>query len=100
MAKSLTAMAVERHRPDPQERREIPDARMPGLYLVVQPSGAKSWAVRYRHHGETRKYTIGSYPAFDLAAAREHAREILLRAERGADPAREKKIERLRGAAA
>ena len=26
-------------------RAEIPDAVLPGLYLVVQPTGAKSWAV-------------------------------------------------------
>src|SRR3546814_9190181 len=35
------------------------DALLPGLYLVVQPSGAKSWAVRYRHGGKPRKLTLG-----------------------------------------
>ena len=39
-------------------RKEIPDAFMPGLYLIVQPSGARSWAVRYRHHGRPRKHTL------------------------------------------
>ena len=36
-------------------RVEIPDAVLPGLYLVVQPTGAKSWAVRYRigSHAQT-----------------------------------------------
>ncbi|HEY6753457.1 MAG TPA: Arm DNA-binding domain-containing protein, partial [Pseudolabrys sp.] len=29
-------------------RVEIPDAVLPGLYLIVQPTGVKSWAVRYR----------------------------------------------------
>jgi hypothetical protein len=30
------------------KRTEIPDAVCRGLYLIVQPSGVKSWAVRYR----------------------------------------------------
>ncbi len=29
-------------------RLEIADAVLPGLYLIVQPTGVKSWAVRYR----------------------------------------------------
>ena len=44
----LTALGVERLRPDPAKRLEIADGRMVGLYLVVQPSGQKSWAVRGR----------------------------------------------------
>jgi Arm domain-containing DNA-binding protein len=32
-------------------RQELPDAVLPGMYLIVQPSGARSWAVRYRHEG-------------------------------------------------
>src|SRR3546814_6617725 len=41
-------------------RTEIPDAGEAGLYLVVQPSGAKSWAWRYRDiEGRPRKLTIG-----------------------------------------
>jgi len=45
MAKQLTAVSIANARPGPQ-RREIPDAGCRGLYLVVQPSGRKSWAVR------------------------------------------------------
>ena len=39
----------------------------PGLYLVVQTSGAKSWAVRYRYNGKPRKHTLGPYPKIKLA---------------------------------
>jgi integrase len=90
MAKALTAVSVEKLRPE-GSRREIPDALMPGLYLVIQPSGSKSWAVRYRHGGRPRKLTVGGYPAFDLAAARKKASEALQAAASGADPARQKK---------
>ena len=64
---------------------------MTGLYFVLQPSGAKSWAVRYRHRGASRKLTLGAYPAIPLDKARELARERLLEASRGADPAAAKR---------
>jgi integrase len=67
-------------------RREIPDRYLPGLYLLVQPSGVKSWAVRYRHGGKTRKFTLGSYPAFDLKAAREAGAKALRVVAEGRDP--------------
>ncbi|MDF2599401.1 MAG: integrase family protein, partial [Methylobacterium brachiatum] len=50
-AKVLTVQSVERHKPRPEARLEIPDAALPGFYLIVQPSGFKSWAVRYRIAG-------------------------------------------------
>ena len=68
------------------ERREIPDNFMRGLYLVVQPSGSKSWAVRYRYGGRSRKHTIGSYPVFDLKAARDNAGKLLRAVSEGRDP--------------
>ena len=62
----MTAAGVERLKPDPAKRLELPDGLLPGLYLVIQPSGAKSWAVRYRHEGRTRKHVLGRYPMLDL----------------------------------
>jgi hypothetical protein len=58
MAKALTVKAVEAAKPETQ-RREIPDGLISGLYLIVQPSGGKSWAVRYRSSGRPRKLTLG-----------------------------------------
>ena len=84
MAKQLTAVSVANARPGPQ-RREIPDAGCRGLYLVVQPSGRKSWAVRYRFAGKPRKVTLDG--ALTLAAARKAAAEALHELERGNDPA-------------
>lgn len=91
VAKVLTMQSVERLKPLPARRIEIPDAALPGFYLVIQPSGAKSWAVRYRVGGKTRKLTIGPYPLFDLSAARAAARKALQMATRGQDPILEKK---------
>ena len=69
-------------------RVEIADAVLPGLYLIVQPTGAKSWAVRYRIGRRTRKLTLpGRYPVLSLAKAREAARTALERTTAGEDPA-------------
>ena len=51
----LTARSVENAKPDPSRRLELPDGALPGFYLVVQPSGAKSWAVRYRVEGVSKR---------------------------------------------
>jgi hypothetical protein len=84
MAKALTAKAVENIKP-PAERTEIPDGGCRGLYLVVQPSGRKSWAIRYRHNGKSVKLTLSG--ALTLAAARKDATNALHELERGNDPA-------------
>src|SRR5262245_7590009 len=85
----LTVKTVEAMKPGPA-RREIPDTFLPGLYLVQQPSGAKGWAVRYRHQGVPRKLTLGAYPAIDLKTARALAGKALRAVAEGRDPGREK----------
>jgi integrase len=72
----------------------MPDGKVAGLYLVVQPSGAKSWAVRYRVNGKSRKHTLGSYPSIGLAAARDLARASIGSIAKGADPSAEKRKQR------
>jgi integrase len=93
MAKVLTARAIEQAKPS-ASRREIPDGIVGGLYFVVQPSGAKSWAARYRHGGKPRKLTLGPYPALDLAKARKAARDALEVVAKGNDPAALKRVAR------
>jgi integrase len=94
MARALTARAVEATKPDPAKRLEIPDGGLGGLYLVIQPGGAKSWAVRYRAGGKPRKLTLGNHPRLGLAEARSAAREALRAASEGGDPAGEKQAAR------
>lgn len=58
----LTAAAIEKYKPT-AARREIRDTQAPGLYLIIQPppSGAKSWALRFRRpDGKPAKLTLGS----------------------------------------
>jgi integrase len=85
----MTVKAIEALKPS-DKRQEIPDALMRGLYFVIQPSGHRSWCVRYRYNGESRKFTIGSFPAHPLAEAREEAGRVIRAVDEGRDPQNEK----------
>jgi integrase len=102
----LTPLSVKNARPG-AARREIADASCKGLHLVVQPSGAMSWAFRYRFAGKPRKLTLGPVydgkdgpetPALDhantLAGARKLATDAALQVAQGIDPARHKSHEK------
>src|SRR5262245_61004635 len=85
MAKKLTDIGIRNLKPA-ATRREISDGGT-GLYLVLQPNGKRSWAVRYRFHGAPRKLTLGSMPPVMLAEARKLASEALYGLGQDIDPA-------------
>jgi integrase len=88
MSIRLTAKAVENVKPN-DVRREVRDGEIRGMYLVVQPSGAKSYVLRYRHAGKPRKLTIG--PAeMGLGEARKLAATARAAVAAGRDPQGEK----------
>jgi integrase len=89
MAKGLTEVALKAFLPR-EKRYEAPDGKVAGLHLIVQPSGARSWAWRFRFAGKPRKLTLGSYPELGLAAARALAQEAAVKLARGIDPGVEK----------
>ncbi|MBB1089795.1 integrase arm-type DNA-binding domain-containing protein [Rhodopseudomonas palustris] len=102
MSKGLTPVTVRNAKPG-AARREVPDGGCRGLYLVIQPSGGKSWVFRYRASGASRKLTIGPVYIGDdepgsvalgrpvtLAGARKLAGEAALQVAKGADPAGER----------
>ena len=65
-----------------------------GLYLVVDPSGARRWLYLFRMGGKLKEMGLGGYPAVGLAKARERAqmaREV--RAE-GLNPIDERRAAR------
>lgn len=85
---SLTAKQAQHAKPDPKRRLELPAGPPTGLYLVIHPTGSKSWAFRYRWRGRTRKLTFQKpYPAMGLAAARAEAQAKLDELENDRDPA-------------
>lgn len=85
----LTALKVEHAKPIGGRYTEIADRAKPGLYLVIQTSGHKSWAVRYRYQGKSRKLTLKGFPS--LIMARKLAQAAIDRVADGGDPAADKK---------
>ncbi|MFG6594861.1 tyrosine-type recombinase/integrase [Sulfitobacter sp. 1A13368] len=86
MAVKLTPRTVENLKAS-DKRQQIADTLLPGLALIVQPTGKKSWTVRYRAAGKQRRMLLGDYPAIPLKEAREKAREIQSGVIEGDDPA-------------
>jgi hypothetical protein len=65
-----------------------------GLYLLVNPNGAKYWKFKYRFGGKEKKLSIGVYPEVSLADARierDEARRLL---RNGIDPSALKKTKK------
>jgi integrase len=98
MTRKLTTKTIENLKPGPQ-RREISDGGS-GLWLVMQPSGRRSWAVRYRFAGRPAKLTLGGWPALTLAAARKGAADALHELAQGHDPGAARKAATIAAAAA
>jgi hypothetical protein len=90
MAKVLTQAALDALKPS-DKRREIPDAKASGLYHIIQPTGVRSWAYRYKIGRTSRKLTLGPFPLVSLAAARDLARKAAAERVDGIDPAAKKK---------
>jgi len=67
---------------------------IPGLALLISPTGAKSWILRIRIAGKTRDMGLGGYPAVTLAGVRERARAIREKADMGIDPIEERRTAR------
>ena len=63
------------------------------LYLVVWPSGRKTWVQRLTAKKRRRDIGLGPYPAVTLAQARQVAREHLSVAKTGGDPLEMKRKE-------
>ena len=82
MPRRLTDLAIKNLKPGPG-RQEIRDPGCAGLYLIVQPSGHKSFAARFRFRGKPKKLSLGTMP---LAAARKAATAALHEAKEGRDP--------------
>jgi integrase len=70
------------------------DSGTTGFGLRVHSGGRRSFFLNYRIDGRERRYTIGEFPTWSVAAARERARELRIEIDRGIDPAGDKRERR------
>lgn len=84
LADPLTPSAVANARSQDKPYR-LPDGR--GLFLLVQPSGAKWWRWKYRRpDGRENILSLGTYPDVSLRRAREKRDDARKRLADGIDP--------------
>ena len=86
----LSAKKVERVK----AKGRYADGTMPGLYLQVSDSGAKSWLLRYEIDGRKRWMGLGSASVFSLKEARERARLARQKISDKIDPLEVRRAER------
>ncbi|MCA8344191.1 integrase arm-type DNA-binding domain-containing protein [Burkholderia cepacia] len=62
-----------------------------GMFLLIQPNGAKYWRLSYRFLGKQKTLALGVYPAVTLATARKKRDEAREQIAAGIDPGEAKK---------
>ena len=68
------------------DRLEFVDAICPGLYLRVGRTGTKTFSALIRVAGRLQRQTIGRYPRWTIADARQQAMKLMRDADIGIDP--------------
>lgn len=89
MARVFTDLTIRNLKAAPV-RKEYPAGG--GLFVIVNPTGRKSYAVRYRFNGKSRKLTLPK--GLTLKAARAAAAAALVEVEKGTDPSATKRAQK------
>lgn len=87
MAERLTDTIVKSLPAPASGNRITYDSECKGFGVRVTKAGARAFVLNYRtRSGKERRYTIGSHPDWKVAAARQEARDLKIRVDRGDDP--------------
>jgi integrase len=89
----LTKTLVEGAAPRAQRYR-LNDSLVPGLTLLVLPTGQRTWYLRHRVDGRQRELKLGSPAELSPDQARALARDALARVREGGDPVEERRLRR------
>ena len=88
----LTALGIEKLKPK-EKPYKVSDGN--ALYLLVKPTGAKLWRLRYTFGGTEKMLSLGLFPGVSLAAARGKRDEALALLANGINPSDQKKQDKL-----
>ena len=89
LTKTIVAAAAPR-----AQRYRLSDSLVPGLTLLVLPSGQRTWYLRHRVDGRQRELRLGTPVELTPDQARALAREALARVRAGGDPVEERRQRR------
>lgn len=84
----LTDTAIRAAKPA-EKAQKLFDGK--GLYLLITPSGTKSWRLKYHFLGKEKLIFLGSYPSTSLKEAREKAADTRKTLENGINPSAQRK---------
>lgn len=87
-ADALSDAAIRKAKPG-EKPRKLADGG--GLYLELQPGGARYWRLKYRIEGREKRISLGTYPAVSLAEARRRRDEARALLAAGTDPSEDRK---------
>lgn len=85
----LTAAEIKAAQPSATSY-QMADGR--GLFLIVAPSGRKTWKVKFHFNGKATSTVAGHWPEMGLAAARAACEEIRTKSRANINPARNPRI--------
>lgn len=91
IARSLTDALVRNAKPADKPYKMTDGG---GLYLLVQPNGAKLWRYKFRLHGREGLHSIGAYPDTTLSGARNEHRAARTMVAAGENPVHARQAER------
>lgn len=86
---SLSDSTMRAAKPGEKDRK-LTDEK--GLYLLVRPTGAKLWRLKYRFGGQEKKLVLGSYPEISLKEARLKAEDARRQVLNGVGPSTAKRL--------
>jgi len=79
----LTEIAIKSAKPRVKPYK-LSDGR--GLFLLVDPKGARGWRARYRFDGREKMLSLGIYPDVPLKVARDRCEDLRRLVASGTDP--------------
>ncbi|CAM2169449.1 Integrase [Paraburkholderia sacchari] len=88
---ALTDLAVRNTKPAEKQQKLFDGG---GLFLLVLPTGAKRWVLKYRFHGKEKSLALGVYPDVSLVEARKRREAAREKLANGIDPGEAKKADK------